>query len=226
MTSRSASLIALLFFSLCALLPAGQAQESGAGDSRSRPVAPQGSAKGMLLVAARGMPDPRFKRAVILLVEHGREGALGFIVNHPLDATLADASPDFLGAASERYHVNIGGPSMMDTMMFLARSGAILERAELVLPGVWLSASRQTLEQVMDAQIRPEDLRVYVGHADWRAGQLEGELAQGNWHLTPADDKLVFAEDATKVWPRLINRWEPLGIMAGAARSGHTRRPG
>ena len=82
------------------------------------------------------------------------------------------------------------------------------------------SASRQTLEQLLDAQIKPDDLRVYVGHSDWRAGQLEGELAQGNWHLTQADNKLVFAKDAAKVWPRLINRWEPLGIMAGAAKSG------
>ncbi len=226
MSSPRLPLPMLLSLLLCAALPLSRARDDGPRASEEVQRTAQFSATGMLLVAARGMADPRFKRSVVLLVDHGRDGAIGLIVNHPLDATLADASPDFSGGASEHYHVHIGGPTMTDTMMFLVRSKTPLERARRVLPGLWLSGSRQTLQQLIDVEVAPEDLRIYVGHSGWRPGQLEGELAQGDWHLTRADASQVFAQDTAKVWPRLIDRWEPLGIMARGARLGRRPRPG
>ncbi len=99
-------------------------------------------------------------------------------------------------------------------MLFLVRSDATPERAEHVVGNVYFSGDRRTLETLLAEDTPPAQLHLYAGHAGWSAGQLDHELKRGDWHLVDADPQAVFAEDSDLLWHRLIERYEPAGILA------------
>jgi putative transcriptional regulator len=169
--------------------------------------------KGMFLVAARDMGDPRFQRTVILLVQHDKDGTMGLIVNRPTAVLLSQAVSDLKGVDRAPHTLFFGGPVQMNVMLFLVRSRSAINGADQVSKDVYLSSSRTTLEKLLGDNKRESELRVYAGYAGWLPGQLDAEIAEGEWHLVPADTATIFERDPEKVWQELIDQEEPDGLM-------------
>jgi putative transcriptional regulator len=169
--------------------------------------------KGMLLVAARKMRDPRFGGAVVLLVQHGEGGTVGLIINRPTDIRLSEVLPDIKGVDKARQPVFFGGPVATNAMLFMVRSGIPPKDAEHVGADVYVSGNRTALEKALTGNTPVKDLRVYAGYAGWAAGQLDAEIERGDWHLSPADAQTIFAKDPSTVWSELVGKDEPEGLM-------------
>ena len=130
------------------------------------------SLAGSLLVAHPNMLDPNFRRAVLFISAHDSEdGALGVILNRPLDKQVADlvneAPPEGLGDIP----VFLGGPVGKNQLMFAAfewQKGQGLKLNHNV--GV------EEAHQLVDED--PTSIRAFVGYAGWSAGQLEAEMKQ------------------------------------------------
>ena len=149
------------------------------------------SLKGCLLVASPYMGDPNFSRTVVLLIHHGAEGAYGVVLNRPLPATIKQLWEKLsTNPCDIDRFVNFGGP-VSGPLIALHNEKALGEAR--VRPGVYLAAERDHLEQLIRQTKQP--LRVFVGHAGWGKGQLEVELARGDWLTTPAKMEHIFAED-------------------------------
>ncbi len=163
----------------------------------------QDSLAGQLLIASPGMRDPRFERAVILVVRHDRAGALGVVINmsageRPLAGLLAALGEN--GAyATGSVPVFVGGPVEPEVAL-------VLHSAEYHCPGtlaidgrVALTLNRQVLRDIA-ANTGPQKRLIAFGYAGWGAGQLDQEMERNVWFVAPDDPKLVFDEDRAKVW--------------------------
>ena len=175
--------------------------------------------RGMFLVAGPRMPDPRFARTVILLLEYDESGALGLVVNRPTEVSLHDALVTPLpGSADHRVHT--GGPVEHRRLIALHRSPEAVGDAQHVFADVYASASFETLRRMLERDGHAVDLRAYLGYAGWAPGQLDSELARGDWIVTPADAESIFDAPPDEVWEDLMRRNAGRWVRRGtAARS-------
>jgi putative transcriptional regulator len=168
-------------------------------------VAPDSeSLRGRLLVATPPLTDPNFDRTVVLLLEHGDEGALGIVLNRPTDATLSSVLPEWEILASEPEVVFSGGPVATEAIIALARGG------HDTAPG-WVSV----LDEIgtIDVGGDPGDLgfplhalRIFVGYAGWSPGQLEAEIEQDAWFVVNTRPDDPFATDPEHLWRDVLRR--------------------
>ncbi len=166
-------------------------------------AAPAELGKGKLLVAARELADPHFAQSVVLLLGYGRLGALGVIINHPTTVRLSEILPDSFRTTPLAGVVYRGGPVAPTVMLLLFRAERQLAETEHVFADVYLSDS-QTLTEDKIAQ--GSTFRIYAGHAGWAPGQLDNEVARGDWYIVPADTDTVFRKPAEHIWSELIQR--------------------
>ncbi len=162
-------------------------------------------AKGKLLIAARQIGDPNFRKSVILLVAYeAGGGAMGVIVNRPTPIPLAKVLPQFDALARHRDQVWLGGPMLPTSLMVLQKSPKPVRAAEAVFDDVYVLTSRESVEGLLGSRQRPEAFRAYAGHAGWGPGQLEEEIARGDWLVVAGRPDVVFSERPGDVWEQLL----------------------
>ncbi len=213
----AATLMSVAWPALIAL--AAAALPVGSASGRARPAA------GQLLVASRSIVGSGFAESVVLLTRYGEDGAVGLIINRVTGMAVSRVLEGFEAAKDRSEPVWIGGPVGRTGAMALWRTERKAGPGAEVVGGVRLIVARGALEKALAARGKDEELRVYLGYAGWAAGQLERELAAGQWHLTPATAELVFEAHPETLWPRLIQRFE--GLRAGLrlpANGGGTLR--
>lgn len=161
---------------------------------------------GVFLVASRQMPDPRFQHSVILLLNHGKDGTLGLIINRPTGISLSEAVPELKHFDRKRHFLFFGGPVAINTLLFLIRSEKPPAHAISVLDNIYASGDSKTLEQVLRKAKSTNQLRLYFGHAGWAPGQLNAELARGSWHLFQAKPATIFHDQPDILWEKFIEK--------------------
>jgi putative transcriptional regulator len=161
------------------------------------------SLRGQLLVAGPGLYDPNFRRTVVLLGEHGDDGAMGLVLNRVSTVTVEEAVPPVAALDGESTLVYLGGPVQPQAVVVLAdfvdpgRAGALVLDSVGFLPGDVEDAS--DLGELRNA-------RVFAGYAGWSPGQLEEEIAEQSWVVLPARSSDVFTEAPERLWPEVLRR--------------------
>ncbi|NMF91082.1 YqgE/AlgH family protein [Aromatoleum petrolei] len=147
------------------------------------------------LIAMPSMADPNFSRTLTYIAEHNDQGALGIIVNRPIDMTLAtlfervELPLDAAGFADQP--VYFGGPVQTDRGFVLHRPAGEWHSTLNVNDEAGLTSSRDIL-QAIGSTGQPSDVLVTLGYAGWTAGQLEQEIADNAWLTVRADLSIVF----------------------------------
>jgi putative transcriptional regulator len=167
------------------------------------------SLAGQLLVASPAMTDPRFYQAVILMVRHDQKGALGIVINRPLEhrslGSLLGASGDEGTAVTGSVRIFAGGP-VQPEIGFVLHSADYHRPDTIDIDGrVAMTSSREILRDIGNKQ-GPAKSLIAFGYAGWGPGQLEGEIEQRFWFATPQDPRLVFDLDRDKVWDDAMTR--------------------
>jgi putative transcriptional regulator len=163
------------------------------------------SLRGRLLVAAPPLVDPNFDRTVVLMLEHGVEGALGLVLNRPSETQMVDAVPDWSALAVSPAVVFAGGPVSTDSVIALARSEVGDEREGWVPVGDGLGTV-DLARAPEDVPVVIEGVRVFVGYAGWAPGQLEEELDHGAWFVVDFDLDDAFGASPHELWKRVLRR--------------------
>ncbi len=163
------------------------------------------------MIAAPPLGDPHFDRSVVLLAQHGPEGAFGWILNGRDVMTLEDllvrtdvvsSSVDVDGA------VRVGGPVSREQVWLMYRTEerlADLEGQFEVCEGVTATASRRALEAIA-AGNHPPSLFGLAGYAGWAPLQLEEEIKRGSWLPTDVEARLVFDVPRPDLWTKAYER--------------------
>jgi putative transcriptional regulator len=160
------------------------------------------SLRGHFLLSSVTLRDPNFARSVIFMIKHDEVGAVGLIVNNPLDISVGEAlEAQFPTAPKVDLLLYQGGPCQGP--MMLLHGGEVDDSIE-VIPGVHFTEKRAAIEEVMaDADI-PQ--RYFHGYAGWEADQLEREMAEGSWVIVPATPAEVFTDATADLWDKLTAR--------------------
>jgi len=144
---------------------------------------------------------PYFAQTVILLLHHDETGALGLVVNRPIDASAIESLRLQEDLAAYRDSFYWGGPVSQSIVRALLRTDTPPEDAVQIFDAVHLvNMDEASLATASKAPM----LRFFVGYAGWSPGQLEHELAIDSWHILPATEELVFAEDTGDTWRKLL----------------------
>lgn len=163
-------------------------------------IADEDPAVGKLLVATDEVQGPTFAETVILLIHYDETGAMGLVINQPAEATPEDLLPELDGLADYAGTVYWGGPVQLASMLVLYLTDRAPDDAIPVFDGVYrIPLDKKLPEDATSA----ENLRFFIGHAGWAAGQLDKELLFGSWHVIPATEDAVFTEDPSGIWRKL-----------------------
>ena len=147
------------------------------------------------LIAMPAMADPHFAHTLTYVCDHNKDGALGIVVNKPIDMTLSAlfeqievSLPDSpLGRSAVLY----GGPVQMDRGFVLHRPLGNWQSTLAVSEDLGFTTSKDVLEAVARGE-GPKDVIISLGYAGWSAGQLEEEIARNAWLTVAADPYVLF----------------------------------
>ncbi len=147
------------------------------------------------LIAMPAMADPHFAKSLTYICEHSDQGALGVVVNRPIEMTLKSLF-DQIGIELEagtraQDSIYFGGPVQMDRGFVLHQPAGEWQSTLAVNEHIALTTSKDILEAV-GRGLGPQQFMVTLGHAGWEAGQLEQELAQNAWLTVPASPRIIF----------------------------------
>jgi putative transcriptional regulator len=161
------------------------------------------SLAGQLLLASPSLRDPNFVRTVVLIGVHSEDGAMGVVLNRPSTVTVGQAVPQLERAVDELEPVYVGGPVQSSSIVFLAEFLDPSPAGLLVLGRIGFPAPDAGIEQLAEATARR---RVFAGHAGWGRGQLDAEVADGDWIAHAAQPEDVFTDVPEQLWSRVLTR--------------------
>lgn len=178
--------------------PTGQSNHSG-GESWSL--------AGQFLVASRRLVEPTFARTVILLIAHRDDGgAMGLVVNRVLGTMPTDKLMSGFGIRTRNRQpldIYVGGPVEIGRAFVLHSADYRGASTQPLRPGISLSLGTDVMQALANRR-GPKQHRLLMGYAGWSAGQLEQEMARGDWLLGPADPVLLFSNEPGSVWERAV----------------------
>jgi putative transcriptional regulator len=160
------------------------------------------SLRGHLLIASPQLADPNFARAVVLITEHGDDGAMGIVLNRPSEAEVESVIPD-LGDVVGAEPIFVGGPVQPDALVVLGEFSDPAKAAWIVVADVGLVSAQAELEELPEAVRRG---RVYAGFSGWGPGQLESELEEEAWIVEAPLPGELFPDDPETLWSDVLDR--------------------
>lgn len=164
------------------------------------------------LIAMPAMVDPHFARTLTFVCEHNENGALGIVVNRPIEMSLQGLLEQLKippeSGVFKGVPVHFGGPVQVDRGFVLHRPLGAWQSTLAVGTEIGLTTSRDILQAVVRGN-GPEQILVTLGYAGWAPGQLEHELAQNAWLTVPARNDILFELPAEE---RLPAAMQLLGI--------------
>ena len=163
-------------------------------------------AHGRFLVAARKLRDPNFSQTVVFLIQYDKTGAMGVVINRPTEVKLSAVMTDLKALHKRSDKIFWGGPVENNQLLLLFRSDVQPKESMHVFQDVYLGSSPKVIDWVLKNKSGENQFRVFAGYAGWSPGQLDQEVARGDWHILPAKADVIFNKKSAEIWPELIIR--------------------
>src|ERR1700761_6527520 len=178
-----------------------------------RTIEGSGFLEGKLLIALPGMNDPRFEKSVIFMCAHSEEGAMGLIVNKPIEGM---GFQELIKNLNLRVTSNAPDSSILFGGPVETGRGFVLHSNDYkgddstmaVTEGISLTATLDILRAIAEGR-GPERAVFALGYSGWGPGQIENEIRVNGWVHCDADSKIVFDPDMDGKWSAALRK---LGI--------------
>jgi putative transcriptional regulator len=173
------------------------------------------------LIAVPQLLDPNFKQSVVLLLRQDDEGALGIVVNRESSLLLQELCRDhdipYSGNPDKR--VRLGGPVQPEQGFVLYGPEHDDAEGREIQCGLHFSTSTATLARL--CSLGSGRFQCYSGYAGWGPKQLEREISEGAWILSPSNPALVLDHDPTEMWRGALDAIgiDPAAIVPGGGES-------
>ena len=161
---------------------------------------------GRQLVATPVLTEPTFHRTVVLLLDHTEEGALGVVVNRPMEVDVSAVLPTWQPHVTAPGKLFQGGPVALDSALGLVAVPGDEEEPLGVrrLVGALGLVDLDTPPEVVVPELA--GLRIFAGYAGWSAGQLEDEIEEGAWYVVDAESRDPFTDRPDELWRDVLRR--------------------
>lgn len=185
--------------------------------------------KNHFLIAMPGMTDSRFQHGVVYMCEHNEDGAMGLMINQPINISIANMLDQIkierdLPLEEEQDSLSqpvlFGGPVSEDRGFVLHHPKSDEFGSSVQLSDKLTVTTSKDILSILGTSEEPEQFVVALGYAGWEPGQLEQELAENSWLTIEADPAIIFDTPISERWEKALSQ---LGISAGNLSSdvGH-----
>jgi len=158
------------------------------------------SLRGHLLIATPQLLAPIFAKSVILMLEHNEEGAMGVILNQPINTTITDLAGKIFDESFEwDKPLHLGGP-VPGPLMVLHTIADLADQE--ILPGICHTLEASRVQELIVQ--RPEPSLIIANYSGWGPGQLEGEFGWDSWLTLPAKPEHVFWPGEKDLWKVVV----------------------
>lgn len=158
--------------------------------------------QGRILISEPLLSDTYFKRSVVLITEHSDKGAVGFVLNKPVDLPLNEVLADFPDFNAQVY---IGGPVAKDTIHFLHTLGELIPNSVHVMDNIYWGGDFDSLKELINEGIvEPSQVRFFLGYSGWSPNQLEGEIEDNAWLVTRVEPDKIMSADKD-IWKKTLD---------------------
>jgi putative transcriptional regulator len=155
----------------------------------------------IFITARTELPDDNFADSIVLVLNNLGPAPVGIIINRPTQVTVSRLFPELQRLAQLHDKVYFGGPVELGSVWFLFRAPKPPEHAVQAFEGVCLSSDEDLLLKLLGRDKPMDGLRIFVGHSGWGPGQLETEIARGDWTLGRAEPDAIFNSKSQHPWP-------------------------
>jgi putative transcriptional regulator len=155
------------------------------------------------LIAMPALADPNFSHTVTYMCDHNEEGAMGLVINRPLDLDINELFThlDIANNLKDQDYIPVyqGGPVQTERGFVLHKGVGEWEATLEITEDIGLTMSQDIIEAIANGE-GPENYLISLGYAGWGAGQLEDELAANAWLNGPADPSIIFEVPIEQRW--------------------------
>ena len=144
---------------------------------------------GKVLISEPFLPDPNFRRTVVLITDYGNHGTIGFVINQVTDYAVNMLLLELPGINTSAYQ---GGPVELESFHYIHRYSHIAKSSK-IMDGVYWSGDFEEIHSgLKDNTLHAEDFKFFIGYSGWAPGQLEQELEEKSWLIGDLDPNLLF----------------------------------
>lgn len=157
--------------------------------------------QGRILISEPLLSDTYFKRSVVLITEHSEQGAVGFVLNKPIDIPINEVLDNFPTFNAKVY---IGGPVAKDTVHFLHTLGELVPNSVHVKDNVYWGGDFDSLKELINEGIvKTNQVRFFLGYSGWSPNQLEEEIKENAWLVTEVPSSKIMSADKN-IWKKTL----------------------
>ena len=157
--------------------------------------------QGRILISEPLLSDTYFKRSVILITEHSDDGAVGFVLNKPIDIPINEVLADF---PNFRAKVYIGGPVAKDTVHFLHTLGELVPNSVHVKDNIYWGGDFDSLKELIkEGIVKSNQVRFFLGYSGWSPHQLEDEIKENAWLVTEVPSNRIMSA-GKNIWKQTL----------------------
>ena len=161
--------------------------------------------KGNVLISEPFLADNYFRRSVVYLTEHNKEGSLGFVLNKPLGIHINEIVDDFPECDLS---VTVGGPVSNNTVHYIHTLGALIPDSVEVADGIFWGGDFDLVKQLIaERAVKPNELRFFLGYAGWSEGQLQAEMEEHAWLVGKLPRRMVMHSMGTEFWEKPLSSY-------------------
>jgi len=167
---------------------------------KTNDVAPK---KGRVLIAEPFLPGSYFNRSIIFLVNHSSDGAVGFILNKPVDFPIPEFYKEFPDYTDPIF---VGGPVDIESLYFIHRYGQLIDDSVHIMGDLYWGGNFNQLKDLINkGKIDPNHVRFFLGYSGWDKGQLKEEIDEDSWLVADIPPAFVMG-DTTELWKEMVKK--------------------
>jgi putative transcriptional regulator len=161
-------------------------------------------ALGTILLSDPFLKDPNFNRTAVIMCSSNTTGAVGFVLNKPLDFTVADLVPDLPFCSFPLYD---GGPVNKEGLYFLHTRNDVIDGGTFIHHNLYWGGNFETLKVLLQQQLlAPTDIQFFVGYSGWDDDQLIAEIEEKSWIVTQANEMPLLEMPNKNIWETLLQQ--------------------
>ena len=162
--------------------------------------------KGRVLISEPFLNDTYFKRSVVLLTEHTKDGSVGFVLNKQVDLKVQDVIQDFPDIDAS---ICIGGPVNTNTIHYIHTLGNLIPESVNVTNDIYWGGNFDVLkEMISSGAVQQHQVRFFLGYAGWGASQLEDELSENAWLVVELKPELIMKAESANTWSAILEKMD------------------
>ncbi len=160
--------------------------------------------QGKILISEPSMRDYFFKKAVVLLADHNKEGSFGIILNKPLNIKVSNAIQEIPDFDAKIY---LGGPVKPESLFYIhKRKDLIKDSIPIKEDLYWGGDFEDVKKQIKEKKITNKEIRFFIGYSGWAPDQLNKELQENSWFVISAQLEKLIKKNPNDLWSLLLKR--------------------